>query len=229
MIIDSHCHFDLMPNPEAYISNNEQQGNIIIGMTNSPANYEMGANHVRAFKYIRLALGFHPQLADKIRNQLPLFDKYIQTTSYIGEIGLDFSEKYKSSKNIQMDCAEFILSRLKDKNKIISVHSRMAESELFNLLAHYEIENVIFHWYTGKLSLISKIVDRGYYFSINERMTTTESGRKIIGLIPKDRLLTETDAPFNTVCSIKNTLNNIGICEETVYDNLQRLLARIKK
>ena len=33
MIIDTHCHFDMMPNPELYIQNAEYKGNIIIGMT----------------------------------------------------------------------------------------------------------------------------------------------------------------------------------------------------
>ena len=29
MIIDTHCHFDMMPNPEAYISAKEKVGDIV--------------------------------------------------------------------------------------------------------------------------------------------------------------------------------------------------------
>ena len=61
----------------------------------------------------------------------------------------------------------------------MSVHSRKAEKEVFELLQEYEIKNVIFHWYSGPLNLIDKIIDAGYYFSINEAMTVSISGRKL--------------------------------------------------
>ena len=32
------------------------------------------------------------------------------------------------------------------------------------MLITYGIKNVIFHWYSGPLSLIPKIVEHGYYF-----------------------------------------------------------------
>lgn len=122
-----------------------------------------------------------------------------------------------------------ILLQIAGKNKIISVHSRRAEKVLFDMLCQHDIRNVIFHWYSGPLTLIPQIVERGYYFSINERMTKTDSGRKIIERIPEDRILTETDAPYNKVCSIKNTLVDIGISEEVVYSNFSRLISTIRK
>ena len=70
MIIDTHCHFDMIPNPEQYIQSAENKGNIIIGMTNLPSHFEMGYTHVRNFRHIRLALGFHPQLAAKSSHEL---------------------------------------------------------------------------------------------------------------------------------------------------------------
>ena len=42
MIIDTHCHLNMMPNPEWYIQNAERKGEIIIGMTNLPSHFEMG-------------------------------------------------------------------------------------------------------------------------------------------------------------------------------------------
>ena len=86
------------------------------------------------------------------------------------------------------------------------------------------IKNVIFHWYSGPLSLIPKIVEHGYYFSVNEKMTKTNSGIEIIKRIPRNLILTETDAPFNKVCSISNTLTNIGLGENAIYDNFSRLI-----
>ncbi len=227
MIIDTHCHYDMMPNPEAFILENEKLGNIIIGMTNCPQHFEMGYYHIRNFKRIRLALGFHPQITHEIIDQLPLFKRLINKTSYIGEIGLDFSKQFIGSKKIQIDCLHEILSSLRGEKKILSVHSRLAEDTLLNLLREYNIENVIFHWYSGKLSLIQKIIDCGYYFSINEAMSVSENGKKIITRIPHDRILTETDAPFNQKCNINETWKNISINESVIENNFRTLISRI--
>ena len=83
MIIDTHCHFDMMPNPEAYISAKEKVGDIVIGMTNLPSHFKMGFPHVRRYKHIRLALGLHPLLASENKNELPLFNCLLDQTSYI--------------------------------------------------------------------------------------------------------------------------------------------------
>lgn len=164
MIIDTHCHFDMMQNPEQYIQSAENKGDIIIGMTNLPSHFQMGYAHVRNFRHIRLALGFHPQLAVESSKELASFSKQVNKTSYIGEIGLDFSKDFVDSKEKQIYAFRYVLSLIKDKNKIVSVHSRKAEKEVFELLQEYRIKNAIFHWYSGPLSLIEEIINAGYYF-----------------------------------------------------------------
>lgn len=224
MIIDTHCHFDMMPHPDQFISDAEKKGTILLGMTNLPSHFKMGFPHVKPFKNIRLALGFHPQAASERFEELSLFDELIDQTSYIGEIGLDFSENFYDSREIQLSALRHILQSLKNKKKIISVHSRKAEKELLDLLIEYKISNVIFHWYSGPLNLIPQIIDRGYYFSINEAMTQSVNGRKIISAIARDRILTESDAPYNTKNSIEFTLLNINMSEYDIHSNFKTLL-----
>jgi len=227
MIIDTHCHFDMMPNPEQYIQSAENKGNIIIGMTNLPSHFQMGYTHVRNFRYIRLALGFHPQLAAESSHELVSFGKQVNKTSYIGEVGLDFSKDFVDSKEKQIYAFRYVLSHIKDKNKIVSVHSRKAEKEVFELLQEYGIKNVVFHWYSGSLCLIDEIISAGYYFSINESMTTSLSGQKIISKIPQNRILTETDAPFNKHSNILNAISNINLTEDVIYSNFLNLINAI--
>lgn len=228
MIIDTHCHFDMMPNPELYLKTQEAMTNISIGMTNLPSHFAMGYEHVKTYRYSRLALGLHPLYSSEKKSELRLFSQYINQTSYIGEIGLDFSDEGLPTKEDQLIVLDNILLQLTGKKKIISVHSRRAEKVLFEMLCKHEIKNVIFHWYSGPLTLIPQIVESGYYFSINEKMTKTDSGKKIIDCIPSYRILTETDAPYNHVCSIQQTLLNIGLSEDKVYENFQRLLTSIR-
>lgn len=224
MIIDTHCHFDMMPNPEAYISSKEKAGDIVIGMTNLPSHFHMGQPHLRGYKRIRLALGMHPLLAAGNRGELSLFKQLVDQTSYIGEIGLDFSREGKGSELEQKQVFREILSVLRGKNKIISVHSRRAEEEMLIQLKEFDIKNVIFHWYSGSVELIPEILARGYYFSINEAMCQSNNGRSIIEKIPRERILTETDAPYNERSQIKEVLSCLKISENEVYNNFRTLL-----
>ncbi|MBO4417761.1 MAG: TatD family hydrolase [Bacteroidales bacterium] len=228
MMIDTHCHFDIMPKPEAYIRQKEQAGDIVIGMTNLPSHFKLGIPFIRNYKHIRLALGLHPLLAaDNIR-ETNLFREYINQTSYIGEIGLDFSKACIGTKDVQISVLKELLAALQGKNKIVSVHSRKAEKVLLALLCEYDIKNVIFHWYSGPTALIPEILSKGYYFSINESMTLSNNGRSIIDMIPRNRILTESDAPYNEKSDIKKAMANIQITEAEIFRNFSELLSRVR-
>ena len=227
-MIDTHCHFDMMPQPEAYISQKEQAGDIVIGMTNLPSHFQLGQPYLKGFKHIRLALGLHPLLAAKSKKEVPLFKRLVDQTSYIGEIGLDFSKEGYATKDEQVAVLRELLSVIRGKKKIVSVHSRKAEKELLALLCEYEINNVIFHWYSGSVDLIPDILDRGYYFSVNEAMCRSKNGQSVIERIPRERILTETDAPYNDWSNIRKVLEFLHMSEAEVYENFGKLLKSIK-
>jgi TatD DNase family protein len=235
-MIDVHCHFDMAKNPEKYISDNEARQIITIGMTNLPSHFQMGVNHVRRYKYIRLALGLHPLRAKEHTKEYSKFRQYINETSYIGEVGLDFSREGFSTKEIQVKSFEFVLDCVKEKNKILSLHSRRAEKETLEMLTDKGIENAIFHWYSGSLSTLRSIVNSGFFFSINSAMIQSENGKKIIAEIPKELILTETDFPYidnSNITDIHIYLSNlwsmpIENVEQIIDSNLKEIIQRIK-
>jgi TatD DNase family protein len=235
-MIDVHCHFDQVKYPEGYIINNENKRIVTIGMTNLPSHFQMGVNHIKQYKFIRLALGLHPLLANQHLNEYSNFIKLIDQTSYIGEVGLDFSKEGYATKDIQIKSFEFILKNLKGKNKILSLHSRRAEKEILNMLIEHEVENAIFHWYSGGVKVLNDIVSNKYYFSINSAMIYSENGKKIISQIPRELILTETDNPYienSNINSIFKYLSNIweiseNEVESTIDENFKRLLSKIK-
>jgi TatD DNase family protein len=241
MIIDTHCHLDLYPNPYSVIDELEKTGIIIIGMTNLPSHFKMGYPHIKNLKKTRLALGLHPLMASNHSQELPLFMKYLDYTSYIGEIGLDFSKDGIATKNTQLDSFEKILKAVSNKNKILSIHSRLAEKEVLDMLRKYKIENAIFHWYSGGLKLIDEIIDSGYYFSINTAMIKSVNGQKIIKRIPKEFILTETDGPFievnnrivksSDITIVLDYLNKVfksKQMENQIVENYMKLVRKIK-
>ena len=80
MMIDTHCHFDMMPNPEAYVRQKENAGDIVIGMTNLPSHFQIGQPFVMHYKHIRLGLGFHPLLAYVPYHSLPYMPRQTQVS-----------------------------------------------------------------------------------------------------------------------------------------------------
>lgn len=235
-MIDVHCHFDMAQNPEKYISDNEKKQIITIGMTNLPSHFQMGVNHIRRYKYIRLALGLHPLRATEHAKEYSKFKQYLDMTSYIGEVGLDFSREGFSTKEIQIKSFEFVLDCVKSKNKILSLHSRRAEKETLEILTEKGVENAIFHWYSGSLSVLRDIVNAGFFFSINSAMIQSDNGKKIIENIPKELILTETDFPFiensniEKVHSYLSTLWNLSVdkVEQVVSNNFFGLIRKMQ-
>lgn len=235
-MIDTHCHFDLMDNPVKYIENNERNRIITIGMTNLPSHFMQGIPHVLKYKYIRLALGLHPLLAENHKEEYELFLKSVDKTSYIGEVGLDFSKEGIGNKELQIYSFEYILDLIKNKNKILSIHSRQSESLVLDMLNQKSIPNAIFHWYTGTLSVLNKIIDSGYYISVNSAMVNTAKGQSIIEKIPLGNILTESDSPFIKGSDISKVINYIAInrnisyaeAEKAIATNFNRLLSLVR-
>ncbi|PKO95544.1 MAG: TatD family deoxyribonuclease [Bacteroidetes bacterium HGW-Bacteroidetes-7] len=235
-MIDVHCHFDMAKNPVNYITKNERKKIITIGMTNLPSHFQMGMRHIRQYKYIRLALGLHPLRAEEHDKEYSIFRQFLKDTSYIGEVGLDFSREGFSTKEIQIKSFEYVLNCVKGKSKILSLHSRRAEKETLEMLIEKGIENAIFHWYSGSLSVLKNITNSGFFFSINSAMIQSDNGKKIIAEIPKEFVLTETDFPYiddSCIMNIHNYLSELwGISkievENMIDSNFKNLINRIK-
>ncbi|MCZ2471215.1 TatD family hydrolase [Aquirufa ecclesiirivi] len=195
-MIDTHCHIDLYDKPEKILQECEKNGTSVIAMTNLPSHFEQGFPFFQKSTRCRIALGLHPLYAHSHNTEFNIFLKNIDKTSFIGEVGLDFSKEGIKTKEIQLDSFEKLLRAISTKKKILSIHSRGAEKEIIDLLVKYNIKNVIFHWYSGPKTLLNNILDLEYYLSINPYMTTSSKGQSIISQLPISNILTESDGPF---------------------------------
>jgi TatD DNase family protein len=196
-MIDAHCHIDLYPRPTEVAFRADRARVLTVMVTNLPSAFEKAFPHVQAFGQIRIALGLHPLLArEHIREREP-FRRLIDKTSYIGEVGLDFSREGFDTKDLQLDSFRFVLNALDNKPKFITVHSRRAESAVLDVMEEsgYPFP-VVFHWFSGPLNVLDRAAQKGHFFSINTAMTESPNGQKIIDRIPPGRTLTETDGPF---------------------------------
>jgi len=197
---DTHFHLDLMANPIDIVREIEKHKIYTIAVTNSPQVYFYTENITKNSKYIRPALGLHPELASERYREIDQFISLLNKTKYIGEVGLDNYNKTPSDYKKQILVFEKIVSSCSDfKDKILTVHSRRSENDLLDIIGNDFSGKVILHWYSGSIKNLDKAISRGYYFSINYQMTKSKNGQKIIDRIPNDHMLLESDGPFTSI------------------------------
>jgi TatD DNase family protein len=233
MIYDVHAYIDFYDDRNSVISYIESKKIYTIAVTNLPKLYKKYQNEYLSLKYIRFALGFHPELVLKYYSQIDEFIELLPHVKYIGEIGLDFSQgKSFIDKDMQLKVFNKIILHCKKcmEKKILSIHSRNAAKEVASIVNNYH-GRVIMHWFSGNITDLNVAINAGYYFSINNQMVDSDKGRKIIEQIPEDRILTETDAPFSRMTksgycleSINYVYKQLSLIKKTGYDNIIKIL-----
>jgi TatD DNase family protein len=198
-MIDAHCHLDAYPDPKRAALEVERAGVLTIAVTNSPSAFEQAYPHVRRLRSVRLALGLHPLLGAQHAAERGRFDRSLGRTSYVGEVGLDFSPGGLPTRTQQMASFRHVLELIRASRKFVSVHSRRAETAVLDVLEELGVGPVVFHWYSGSLTQLERLLEQGHACSINAAMVRSARGRTLIKRLPPDRVLTETDGPYVTI------------------------------
>ncbi|MEB9672731.1 MULTISPECIES: Qat anti-phage system TatD family nuclease QatD [Bacillus cereus group] len=194
---DTHLHLDLYKNTYEIIEYINSFKSYTIAVTNLPILYERAMKTFPKSKYIRFAVGFHPELIQQFSEQIPLFYEKIKKSRYIGEIGLDFSKKNINSKELQIQVfTETVKICNKIGGKILTIHSRNAAETIIDIIGVNFNGKIILHWFSGGLKQLQRAIQYGYYFSINQEMVRSKNGREIISRLPEERILIESDGPF---------------------------------
>ena len=226
-LYDTHFHLDLQKEKKTALDEINKWKIYTIAVTNLPDLYKKEQGKIVS-PYVRLALGFHPELLSDYKHQIPLMWELLPQAKYVGEVGLDFS----SSRHVQEQVSFFeeLIDRcLKDSNKIVSIHSRKSASTVIDIIGDNFTFKPILHWFTGNKKELDIAVERGYYFSINASMIKSAKGKEIVDRVPKSQLLLETDSPFTIGDSQRQSLNitytfldpeNTGF----LWQNFERLL-----
>ncbi|MCR8711000.1 TatD family hydrolase [Aliarcobacter butzleri] len=196
-LVDTHCHINFFKNAGEIALECEKTKTHTIYVTTLPSQFEETFKYVKSLKYIYPSLGFHClESAYDLKKEKEIFLKNLDQTKYIGEVGLDFSKRAIKSENEQIALFEFILKNINVDKHILNIHSSNAEDKVFEMIVRFGIKKAIFHWYTGKIGTLNRILEHDYYFSINEAMCKSKKGQNIIAKLPRNKILIETDAPF---------------------------------
>jgi TatD DNase family protein len=199
-LVDFHCHLDLYPDHAAVFEDCQQQSIYTLAVTTTPRAWPRNLELASKTKFVRAALGLHPQVVSQRADELDLWEKYLSQAQYVGEVGIDAGPHFFRSLELQKKVFEHILRTCSEHGgKCLSVHSVRATRLVLDMIEQYlppERGRVVLHWFTGSLSEAKRAVDLGCYFSVNSSMMQTDRSRRVVSRLPLDRILTETDGPF---------------------------------
>ncbi|HJP18072.1 MAG TPA: YchF/TatD family DNA exonuclease [Nitrospinota bacterium] len=206
MLIDSHVHLEMPQFDEdrkEVINRFLVNGvGLIINIGSSLENSKKAVELARKHKFIYATVGIHPH---DIKNANAQTYAEIETllknekVVAVGETGLDYYKNY-SPHNVQVEGFKRHIQIAKKHNKPIIVHCREAEDEVLSILKNESAKEIggIIHCFSGSMQFADECLNLGFYISFSGNITYPKAKnlREVVKIVPSDRLLIETDAPF---------------------------------
>ncbi len=156
------------------------------------------------------AVGIHPHCAKECSESTLEFLRDLTQRPKVhawGEIGLDFNRMFSPQK----DQEKWLLRQLDAADELklpVIFHERDSKGRFLEILkTHYVKRTGVIHCFSGNQREMEEYLKLGLYIGITGILTIESRGadlRRLAALIPGDRILIETDAPFLTPAPEKN-------------------------
>ena len=204
---ETHFHPESDGDINAYIEESSDAGVsdfIAVGANLETSRYV--AKIAEGYRNVSFSAGIHPHDAEQFCG-LGDFKSLISNKKCVGvgEIGLDFFYE-NSKKECQIDVFDKFLALALEYGLPAIVHCRDKDGELsayeesFRLLSAFAGSGgrFVVHCYTGTPEYAEKFLSIGGYLGITGIVTfpKAQNVRDVLKIIPDDKLLLETDAPY---------------------------------
>lgn len=241
MLIDTHCHLtfgELLPQVGEVLERAAAAGvKRVVTVATDPADAEAALGILRDHSNVYLAAGVHPHEAGKVsaadldglaslHRERPGGDLTPRLVA-VGEMGLDFHYDF-APRERQEEVFRFQLELACEVNRPVVIHARAAEPRVCDILADYPAlaERVVFHCYSGDLATARRIIEMGFWISFTGIVTfkNAEEIRNAARLVPADRIMVETDAPYLSPAPVRKIHPN----EPAFVSHTARFLAVLR-
>ena len=203
---DSHCHVD----EEAF---DEDRGEALARMAeHGVTRYAViGSDMETSRRSIRFAAahsgavavgGIHPHEAKGFRDDdlNEIADWYRQgKIRAIGEIGLDYYYDH-SPRDVQREVCLKQMELAWELGAPVAYHIRDAHAEMLEIMKSMKAKHTggIIHCFSGSAEMAKEYLKLGYYISFAGPLTFKKAPKltEAAKIVPKDRLLIETDSPY---------------------------------
>lgn len=232
---DFHCHVDLFPDPPAVIEQCEKERIAVLAVTTTPRAWAQNRDWTKSSALVHASVGLHPELVGQRYAEADLLERLIGECRLVGEVGLDGSPQHRKSYDRQkLVFSRALTAAQAHGGRVLTIHSRRAARDVIDLIdQHCDPGDVlcILHWFSGSAAQAKRAIESGCYFSVNTAMLRHERGRSLVQGLPKERLLTETDAPFMKVnggpSQPSNAIEILGELSALFGEPHDRLLSQI--
>ncbi len=196
-VIDTHVHLDEFPDPDRVIQE-ARESNVLaivaVGMdlVSNKKILELARRHPG---FVYPAIGYHPWkiTLSGVRDNLQFIQEHLDQAVALGEIGLDF--KVSVEKELQVLVFQDLLELAWKNKKPVIIHSRRAHEETYELVRKNDLNQAIFHWYSGPLEVLKDLLLRGYSISATPALAYSPKHQEAVAVTPLKQLLLETDSP----------------------------------
>jgi len=220
MIIDTHCHLDDVRYHEDLDSVIKKAwdagvGGVVIPGADSE-DLERAQAIAHQYENIFFAAGIHPYHHEQYDEKR--LRKFLQDPKCIavGECGLDYYRLHE----VAQEKADEILAQKEvfkkhirlaiELNKPLIVHIREANDDSKSVLLEENASKVggVLHCYNASKHLLD-LADHGFYFGIGGVITFKNAKAlvEVLPLIPREKLLLETDGPYLTPMPFRGERN----------------------
>lgn len=208
MLIDTHCHLTdegLADQIDEVLGRARAAGVIkIISPSTSLDDARKVVEVADKYDEVFGLVGVHPEEIEHLtfdieylKNELKKLGKSSRKIVGIGEIGLD--SKTQNNMELQKIVFKEQLELAVELGLPVAIHMREAEAEMIEVLGSMKkLPAGQFHCWAGSEELLKKVIELGFYVSFCGNITfkSADNLRRLIKIVPPDRLLFETDSPY---------------------------------
>lgn len=244
-LFDSHCHLDdekFNEDREELIKQIKEAGiTKLISAGYSLESSKKAIKLAKNYDFIYATAGISPndipqtneelwKMIEEIKEKVKQNNKVVA----IGEIGLDY---YWNEQNKELQKIAFI-KQIQLANELelpIVIHTREAIQDTLDILKQNEVKQKgIFHCCPLNRELVKEALKLGFYISLAGPITfkNSKNADEIIGMIPNEKILIETDSPYlspEPLRGKRNDSRNVKYIARKIAEVKQMSLEEIAK
>ncbi|MGP1947195.1 MAG: YchF/TatD family DNA exonuclease [Arsenophonus sp. NC-PG7-MAG3] len=206
-LVDSHCHLNYLD----YKNKHKDIDDVIKKAADNEVKYMLAVattltdfismkKQIGLRKNVAFSCGIHPLNLNESYN----FDELVYLASgsevvALGETGLDSHYKIENVKLQKTSFRQHIRIGCQ-LNKPVIIHTREAQEDTLTILKEEQVGNCggVLHCFTEDEQMVKTLLDLGLYISFSGILTfhNAEQIRQAARIVPLDRILIETDAPY---------------------------------
>jgi TatD DNase family protein len=227
-IIDTHCHLDFAdfaPERDAILARGRAEGIrwfVTIGSGRDTESAPAAVALAHAHTDIVATVGVHPHdascVSDTVMEAMHALALDARTVG-VGEVGLDYHYDH-SPRAVQQETFRRFVRLARAVKKPLIIHTRSAPADTIRILQEEQARDVggVIHCFTEDASFARAALEMDFDISFSGIVTfkTSEDLRAVAKIVPLDRLLVETDAPYLAPVPMRGKRNEPSYIAKTI-------------